>query len=353
MAFKNFPKPSQGVQLLQRSLARGRLGHAYLFTGHRLEELESLARTLAKTLNCQKPVKTGGVATDCCDECPSCRKIDHETHTDIHWARPESKSRVVTVEQMRELMREIQLKPTEAEYKVAIIAAADRLNPQAANAFLKTLEEPPAKSVLILLSTEPQRILETILSRCLRLNFSTESGYAPDAAQSEWLARFGALAAGEQKSLLGRYRLLDVLLQKLGEIRTRVDEALTARSPLQRYDDLEKDLRERWEDELAAAIEAEYRRQRADLLLLVQWWLRDVWLSTLRSSTATEDGRTPAAGGKLLNFPKTAGAEAVAEKISPRQALENLQTLEQTQRLLHTNVQEALALEVGLLKLHL
>ena len=341
MAFKNFSKPSQGVQLLQRSLARGRLGHAYLFTGHRLEELELLARTLAKTLNCLKPVKTGGVATDCCDECLSCRKIDHETHADIHWARPESKSRVVTVEQMRDLMREIQLKPTEAEYKVAIIAAADRLNPQAANAFLKTLEEPPAKSVLVLLSTEPQRILETILSRCLRLNFSTESGYAPDEAQSEWLAAFGALAAGEQKSLLGRYRLLDVLLQKLGEIRTRVDEALTARSPLQRYDDVEKDLRERWEDELTAAIEAEYRRQRADLLLLVQWWLRDVWLRTL------------AVGGELLNFPKLAGAEAVAKKISPRQALENLQTLEQTQRLLHTNVQEALALEVGLLKLHL
>ncbi|HKW28553.1 MAG TPA: DNA polymerase III subunit [Verrucomicrobiae bacterium] len=341
MAFKHFPKASQSVQLLQRSLARGRLGHAYLFTGHRLEELESIARTLAKTLNCRKPVKTGGVATDCCDECLSCRKIDHETHTDIHWARPESKSRVVTVEQMRDLMREIQLKSTEADWKAAIIAAADRLNPQAANAFLKTLEEPPAKSVLILLSTEPQRILETILSRCLRLNFSTESRYEPDAAQSEWLARFGALAAGEQRSLLGRYRLLDVLLQKLGEIRTRVDEALTARSPLQRYDDVEKDLRERWEDELAAAIEAEYRRQRADLLRLVQWWLRDVWLTTL------------AVGRELLNFPQMAGAEAVAKKITPHQALANLQTLEQTQRLLYTNVQEALALEVGLLKLHL
>ena len=341
MAFKNFPKPSQGVQLLQRSLARGRLGHAYLFTGHHLEELESIARTLAKTLNCQKPVKTGGVATDCCDECLSCRKIDQETHADVHWARPESKSRVVTVEQMRDLMREIQLKPAEAEFKVAIIAAADRLNQQAANAFLKTLEEPPAKSVLILLSTDPQRILETILSRCLRLNFSAEGLRPPDAAQTDWLARFGALAAGEQKSLLGRYRLLDVLLQKLGEIRTKVDEALTARSPLQRYDDVEKDLRERWEDELAAAIEAEYRRQRADLLLLVQWWLRDVWLHSL------------AVGGQLVGFPQIAGAEAVAKKISPRQALENLQTLEQTQRLLHTNVQEALALEVGLLKLHL
>ena len=341
MSFKNLSNQSQGVQLLQRSLRSGRLGHAYLFTAHRLEELELLAKTLAKTLNCEKPVKADGAAMDSCDECPSCRKIDHETHADVHWARPESKSRVITVEQMRDLMREIQLKPTEAEYKVAVITAADRLNPQAANAFLKTLEEPPAKSVLILLSTEPQRILETILSRCLRLSFSTEGACKPDKVQSEWLVKFGALAADEQKSLIGRYRLLDVLLQKLGEIRARVDETLTARSPLQQYEEVEKDLRDRWEDELTAAIEAEYRRQRADLLLLVQWWLRDVWLRTL------------AAGSELLNFPQMSGADAVANKLTPRQALENMQTLEQTQRLLHTNVQEALALEVGLLKLHL
>jgi DNA polymerase-3 subunit delta' len=341
MAFKQFPRQTQGVQLLQRSLARGRLGHAYLFTGHQLEELEALARTLAKTLNCRKPVKTGGVATDCCDDCPVCRKIDNDTHADMHWARPESKSRVVTIEQMRELMREIQLKPTEAEYKVAIITAADRLNPQAANAFLKTLEEPPAKSVLILLTTAPQRILDTVLSRCLRLNFSGDAVPPLDPAQTEWLAQFGALAATEQKTLLGRYRLLDVLLQKLGEMKSRVEETLTARSPLQRYEDVEKDLREKWEGELAAAIEAEYRRQRADLILLVQWWLRDVWLATL------------AAGGELLNFPQITGAEAVARRLTPRRALENLQILEQTQRLLHTNVQEALALEVSLLKLHL
>ena len=156
MAFKNFSEQSQGVQLLQRSLARGRLGHAYLFTGHQLEELETLARNLAKTLNCQQPVKTSGVATDCCDECLSCRKIENESHTDIHWARPESKSRVITIDQTRELMREIQLKPTEAGYKIAIVAGADRLNAQAANAFLKTLEEPPPKSILILLTTEPR-----------------------------------------------------------------------------------------------------------------------------------------------------------------------------------------------------
>jgi DNA polymerase III subunit delta' len=336
--FKQFTG-QQGVSLLQRSLARGRLGHAYLFSGDQLEELESLAWTLAKTLNCQNPVKQDSEAVDCCDTCPSCVKINNDVHADIHWARPESKSRVVTIDQVRELMREIHLKPTEARFKVAILPGADRLNIQAANAFLKTLEEPPAKSVLILLSTEPSRILETILSRCLRVNFAGGARRDLTGAETEWLEKFSSVAI-EQKTLIGRYHLADMLLQKLGEIRTQADESLGAKSPLQKYDDVEKDLREKWEEELAAAVEAEYRRRRADLLLLVQCWLRDVWLATL------------AAGKELLNFPQLAGTRALAGKISSQQALENLQTLEETQRLLHTNVQEALALEVGLLKLH-
>jgi DNA polymerase-3 subunit delta' len=341
MAFKNFSAQSQGVQLLQRSLASGRLGHAYLFSGDTLEELETLARTLAKTLNCQNPVNTSGVATDCCDECLSCRKIENETHGDIHWARPESKSRIITIDQTRELTREIQLKPTEAQFKVAVIVGADRLNAQAANAFLKTLEEPPAKSVLILLTTEPSRILETILSRCLRLNFSSETSRPLAAEHAYWLQQFSSAASAEQKSLFGRYRLLDSLLQRLGTIRAQVDEALTARSPLEKYSEAEKDLREKWEEELTAAIEAEYRRRRAEVLRLLQWWLRDVWLHTL------------AVGEKLLHLPQIAGADEVARRLTPFQAQENLQVLEQTQRLLHSNVQEALALEVGLLKLQL
>jgi DNA polymerase-3 subunit delta' len=339
MAFTNLSKHAQGAELLKRSLARGRLGHAYLFAGDRLEELESLARTLAKTLNCQHPVRQNNMAVDCCDECANCQKIGNETYADIHWARPESKSRVVTVDQMRELMHEIQLKPAEAGYKVAIIVGADRLNPQAANAFLKTLEEPPQKSIIILLSTAPQRILETILSRCLRLNFFGNRQEL-DPAQNEWLEKFSTLAAGGQKSLMGRYQLLDLLLQKLAEIRAHTGESIAARSPLEKYEEIEKDLREKWEVELDAAVESEYRRLRADLLLLVQFWLRDVWLTTL------------AAGKDLLTFPKIAGAEEIAQRISARDAMENLKTFERIQRLLHTNVQEALALEVGLLKLH-
>jgi hypothetical protein len=116
---------------------------------------------------------------------------------------------------------------------------------------------------------------------------------------------------------------------------------MSARSPLERYSDAEKDLREKWEDELKAAIEAEYRRQRAEVLLLLQWWMRDVWLHTL------------AAGEALVRLPQIAGADEVARRISTRQAQENLAVLEGLQRLLYTNVQEGLALEVGLLKLQL
>ena len=352
MAFKDFPGQPQAVQLLQRSLERGRLAHAYLFTGHSLGELEDLARTLAKALNCLQPIKRGGVVVDCCDQCLACQKISHGNHADVHWARPESKSRVVTVDQMRELMREIQLKPSEAEYKVAVVVAADRLNEKAANAFLKTLEEPPAKSVLILLTTEPQRILETILSRCLRLNFGSEGLRQRQPAHLEWLSAFSELAAKPQKSLLGRYRLLDVLVRKLGEMKDEIDKTLTARSPLQYYTDAEKATIERWEDELAAAIEAEYRRERTDLLGLLHWWLRDVWLLALGTQGRGVGGNHHPVE-KLLTFPQLMGTRQVAGRISMADALQNLQVLEQLQRWLGTNMQEALVLEVGLLKLRL
>jgi hypothetical protein len=145
---------------------------------------------------------------------------------------------------------------------------------------------------------------------------------------------------------------MDVLLQKLNAMKTAIDESLTAKSPLQRYDDVEKDLREKWEDELAASIEAEYRRQRMDLLAILQRWLRDVWLQAI-SKAGTPNTQHAARTTDLLNFPDLGGTKRVASRISAQDAVENLQIIEATQRLLHTNVQEALALEVGLLKLHL
>jgi len=272
-------------------------------------------------------------------------------------------------------MQEVFLKPTEAEYKICIVVAADRLTPQAANAFLKTLEEPPPKSVLVLLTTEPERIMETIRSRCLRLNFAGEGPPSLPPAQMQWLVAFSELAAAEQKSLLGRYRLMDVLLRELNKLKDSIEETLTARSPLEQYADAEEELREQWEEELKAAVEAEYRRQRADILAALQGWLRDVWLQTLsavqspeskvlspesksdrsaaETTTITSQPPTIESPERLLVFPQLAGTRRVARRLSPKAALENLRVIEQLQRWLHTNVQEALALEVGLLKLQL
>jgi DNA polymerase III delta' subunit len=365
MAFSDFPSQQQGIELLQRSLESGRLAHAYLFIGNQLEELETLARNLAKTLNCQVPKRRGAATVDCCDHCLACQKIEHGNHADVHWVRPESKSRIVTIEQMRDLMKEIQLKPTEARYKVAIVVAADRLRTEAANAFLKTLEEPPADSILVLLSTEPQRILETLVSRCLRLNFATPGVPPLSPDQQKWINDFCDLAATEQKSLLGRYRLMDVLLRRLNAMKAAIEEALTARSPLQQYKDADKSLLEKWEDELAAAIEAEYRRQRADLLGILHCWLRDVWLHTLperspaqrvlssRDSAAEAKRLDPSSAKALSNYPGLPGTENVAARLSCGEAMDNLRVIEQLQRWLGTNVQEALAIEVGLLKLRL
>jgi DNA polymerase-3 subunit delta' len=344
MAFADFPEQCDAVALLQRSLERGRLGHAYLFAGGGLGELEAMARTLAKTLNCETAPRRAeaGLALDCCDLCTSCRKIDAENHPDVFWVRPESKSRVITINQMRELMQTVNLKPTQAPFKVAMIVAADRLNVQAANAFLKTLEEPPADSILILLSTAPQRLLETILSRCLRLNFAGDTQPHRDAGLVAWLTSFSKTAVTERGSLLSRYRLLSVLLNKLNELKATTTETLAKRSPLERYEDVEPALKEKWEEELEAAIEAEYRRQRAEVLTALQWWLRDVWLATLKL------------GGEMFAFPQLAdAAQGVARRVSSQQAMDNLGVLEGTQRLLDSNVQEALALEVGLLKLNL
>jgi DNA polymerase-3 subunit delta' len=345
VSFADLQDSSGGVELLQRSLRRSRLGHAYLFTGEDPALLESAARTLAKTLNCQAPPAADGatgVAADCCDHCLNCRRIDANLHPDVLWIRPESKIRIISIDQVRDVIHTVNLKPTEAEWKVAIIVAADRMNPQSANAFLKTLEEPPGRCVLILTSDRPQRLLETILSRCLRLSFSTGAGLSLDPAHRAWLLEFARDLSQPTRSRLGRYCALGKLLQRLSDTKAEIEKDQTTRSPLERYDDVEPGLREKWESELTAAVEAEYRRQRQELLASLQWFFRDVWLNSLK------------VGRELLVLPELEdAARTLAGRLKPQAALQNLNRVGETQKALDTNVQEALLLEVLLLRLNL
>jgi DNA polymerase-3 subunit delta' len=329
------------AELLRRSLARGRLGHAYLFLGDDLAVLGGAATRLAQTLNCVAPTAHGenGVPLDPCGQCQNCSRITRRNHPDVVWVRPEMKSRVIGADQTREVIRILGLRAAEAPYKVSIFAGADRMNASAANAFLKTLEEPPAGCVIILLCTEPDRLLETIISRCLRLRFA--SGIVRmDEEVASWVGRFAELARLQSPPLFGRYQLLGSLLTVLNATRERIGETLSAQSPLRKYPDAEAAQQERWEEELKAAVEAEYRCRRGEFAAGLQAWLRDVWLGALGSP------------GELSFLPELAEATgAVASRLQPDKARRNLDSWEKTQRLLYTNAQEALVLEVGLIRL--
>lgn len=334
------PSPSE---MLRRSLARGRLGHAYLFSGDSVEGLESAAMEFIRSLFCTSPVAgpDAGVAPAGCGSCPACRRVEHFNHPDVHWVHPESAMRLIKVEHVRELMTDMAMKPSEAGRKVAVIVGADRMNANSANAFLKTLEEPPANSLILLLSTEPGRVLETIVSRCQRLSMGSAMPRI-DPAVARWVASV-AEAAGKAsgKSLLPRYRVLSGLLAVMEAEHGAIEARIEGDSPLKRYPDAEPAQRKQWEKEMAGAVEAEYRRVRASYLAGLHAWLRDVWT-------------TRAGAGVELFLPELHGATvALAARLTEAEARKNLEAWERTQSLMHGNVQEALALEVGLLRLNL
>ena len=334
---------SKAWELLRRSLSRDRLAHGYLFFGDDLDSLEAGAEALAQTLNCAAPPERspGGTPMAPCGRCANCERIAARNHADVTWVRPENKSRQIGADQTREVVRTITLKPMQGRHKMVIFAGADRMNTTAANVFLKTLEEPPPGSVLILLTTEPGRLLETILSRCQRVGFGVRPFRAGDEV-ARWVTDFARKAAPGSTGVLARYQLLGTLLESLGAARERIEEQCTAASPLAKYPDATPAQKEQWEDALTAAIEAEYRRRRGEYLAGLQAWLRDVWLKAC------------GVNDQAAFFPTLETAtEAVAARLRREQAQTNLEHWEGTQRLLHTNVQEALALEVGLLRLHL
>jgi len=343
MALAEFRDQHQGVELLQRSLGRGRLGHAYLFAGESSELLERVARTLAKVVNCMEPRMAPGTdgMIDCCDRCDRCRRIESGRHPDVMWVRPESKSRVILIDQIRDLLHAVSLKPAELRVKVAVLVDADRMNLQAASAFLKTLEEPPGDSVLVLLSSRPENLLDTIRSRCLTLRFGADDRQLPDSIMN-WLGGFAEAAAQPSAGILRRYEMLTRLLAELGDLRAGVEKLLRQRSPLEEHEEIEPRLRERWEEELKAAVESEYRRLRTDFLTGLQWLFRDIWVLTL------------GVGERLLALGRfEAAVKALAARLTAADAFENLRLLGRTQELLETNLQEALVLEVALLRLRM
>lgn len=149
---------------LKNAIAAGRLAHAYLFCGSRGVGKTSCARIFAKTINCAHPTPEG----DPCNECPSCRAFNENRSLNIIELDAASNN---SVDDIRNLTDQVQIPPVDGRYRVFIVDEVHMLSTSAFNAFLKTLEEPPAHAIFILATTEKHKIIPTILSRCQIYDF--------------------------------------------------------------------------------------------------------------------------------------------------------------------------------------
>jgi len=164
MVFKDIRGQDRPLHILRESLRQAHLGGAYLFTGPQGIGKKLTAKALAKAVNCEESV------LDACGRCASCIKIENQRHPDVHILENEESE--IKIEDIRQLQREICLRPYEGRTKVFVINNAHTLTMEAAGALLKTLEEPPANSLIILISDKPTLLFKTIISRCKILKFS-------------------------------------------------------------------------------------------------------------------------------------------------------------------------------------
>lgn len=149
--------------LLLAHLRENRLAHTYLFSGPAGDTKSRLVLEFAKALNCER-----GLFFEACD-CPSCGKIEKRVHPDVQWFQPDAKTEALKIEEVRNRLYQASLKPYEGKWKVFILENAENLTLDAANALLKTLEEPPEHSVFILLVENKAHLPETIQSRAFEV----------------------------------------------------------------------------------------------------------------------------------------------------------------------------------------
>src|SRR6266403_2011540 len=304
------------IGLLRRAHNQKRLGHAYLISGPAGSGKREVAAELASTVN----------GTDAGD-------VFSSKAREIFVAEPESKSRRILTEQIRELEHGLQMRGAEGRRKVAIIAEADRLQPQAANAFLKTLEEPPNDSLLLLLSSMPEILPDTILSRCIALPLAAEEKAELGAEEQELVELLGTVATPAAKGVQHTYRLARGFHRLLAQMREAIQEenAAALKRDEARYRNTTDGawLDER-EDYYKALTESQYVRQRARLVEILFLW----WSDALRAKTGI-------ARRDLPSWKKD--TERLAARLTTAEILRRIRRLEEMRDHLGRNIQEALA----------
>lgn len=312
------------VALLRRSLAEGRVGHAYLITGSPQIGKTTLAQTFAQALNCahaeadERP----------CDACRSCRLVRDGNHPDVQVIEPDGA--YLKIAQIRALQHQVALSPMEGRWKVYILREMERATAEAANALLKTLEEPPSHAVLILTASETEALLPTIVSRCQPIPLRSLSRQVVQQALVErWqvpperaslLTNLSGGRLGWAVEVSQKPSLLERRLQWLDELR-----ALMGQGRAERFAYAEKLSRD-------PAILREV------MALWLTWW-RDL-LIMAHGSAAT-----------LTHQDRSVDLHHLAERLPAAQALQTVEAIRAAIQALDSNVNPRLTAEVLMLNL--
>jgi len=315
--------------ILKASILHDRVAHAYLFFGEDRIGKRLAALRFAQAINCEIDYGPGG--PDACGACRSCRQIEARTHPDFLLIEPdqEQANPQIKIEQIRELEQQLVYHPLVGRRKVCLIDEADRMTPGAANALLKTLEEPPDHSLLLLITSRPSALLATVRSRCQGIRF-----VAPARADVETALKTTRRippADARFLAMVTQGRIGQALETDLAATRVQQDEfsTLTSAKSLQSV------------ATLLTAAEALYRSDRApEALEWIVRWIRDLILVSV--------GADP---DHLLNRDRLPQLEESAHGLRPDALLDLLADIETIQQAATRNVNLQMALETILLRL--
>jgi len=320
MAFSEIIGHDYPKSLIGRLLQTGLLSHAYLFEGPDGIGKRLLALEFAKGLNCERS------KPDACNECPACHRVNSGNHPDI--VQLTASGTFIKIEQIREIQSSVYLKPFMGRKKVYVIDEADRMNTEAANCFLKTLEEPPADSLLILITSRPFSLLSTIVSRCQRLRFRPLT-----SSQIEQYLISKRGVSGEDAKMLAVTSLgcLGQALEvSVDEVRDELAEFASLLSPtVLQHPAMITEAASRWSADIETTKKA---------LLWISLWLRDRVLWQVSHDR-----------GRLL-YPPLLG-KALGSPVNLDNALDCFRFIGEIHRALNRNINRQLALEVLLLEL--
>ena len=323
------PDNSDILQRFKDGYASGRLGHAYLVVGDPRGNAAQLAERVLMMLFC------GAEGDPPCGKCNNCLRVGKRIHPDIVWIEPIKKSRGILVEQIKEVIQHVFQSTFEGGWKAVVLSGAERMNTEAANKLLKTLEEPPPRSIFLLLSDQPEALLPTIISRCQRIALSD----CPSGPENERRGAVFEIVSGlGNGGLAARLRMARKMVELLKQIK---EQAEAESDEWLEKSQVSGEQAEDLEEVSAGRAEAVYRERRREILKLLILWQRDLFFCAC------------GLGGADSFFFREHAAEirSSARGLTYRQAVNNINIAENIQACLDQHLSESMVMERAFLQL--